>query len=164
MNIRRGFARLYLVLAIVAFGWLNRKDVHEHIDATFRLQGEYRYCVDSLMNTTYRATAPKIPPHIEFDQNGVPVYDAAAYPDFREWQVVARQITDEMAESRARAEAKRPEVESACAAIQRSAASRNLWVEIGKVGLKILALVLLYWLLIWSAMVTRWVYRGFASA
>ncbi len=159
MNVRRGFARLYLVLAVLAFGWLNRNVLQEDTGAKDLLQSGYRNCVESAMLAAY-GSIPSTSPPIYYDGHGTPIYDATDYPDFAEWQVRARQETESMA----RVEKTRPAVENACAGVEKSAALRRRWIKLGEVGLKILGLTGLYWVLIWLARVARWIYRGFLTA
>ena len=159
MNVRRGFTRLYLVLAVLAFVWMNRNVFQELTDTREIATALYRNCVDSKMRAAYDPIFRAFP-HMLFDGNGAPVYDADRFPDYAAWQVLARKETELMA----RAEKTRPTVEAACADVQKSAASRDRWIEAGVVGLKILALAGLYWVLIWLARVARWVYRGFLTA
>jgi hypothetical protein len=156
MNIRRGFMRLYLVVAVLAFGWLNKNVFKQHDDAIIQGQGEYRVCVDSTMLRAFGAIPGASPP-LYWDSNGVAIYDAKLYPDFAAWQV----RVGEDAEARARVLKTRPAVEHLCAGVQKSRELRARWIEVGAIGLKILGLAGLYWFLIWIALIARWVYRGF---
>jgi hypothetical protein len=172
MNVRRGFARLYLVLAVVAFGWALLKLFQQRNDNNTQLRRQYNGCVDGRLEphagqsddgspVLVFPSLPKRSWKLFYNSDGVPDYVPQDGVDFAEWQARVRLEAEWSAGRKVAAEKARPAVEKYCAGVWKRARWFSSLIEVGEACLAILALVAGYWALIWTAVIIRWIYDGF---